>query len=63
MPVAVNPEPKLAAIARKRGWPVELWTRAPGGPRYPLAVSMRPVGPRTPPPTGTVAPRRPAVGP
>lgn len=29
-PVAVNPETKLAAIARKRGWPVEQWSRAPG---------------------------------
>ncbi|HTX00737.1 MAG TPA: HAD-IB family hydrolase, partial [Acidimicrobiales bacterium] len=54
MPVAVNPEPKLAAIARKRGWPIELWTRAAGGPRYPLAVSMRSSGPRTRPPTGAV---------
>jgi HAD superfamily hydrolase (TIGR01490 family) len=46
-PVAVNPEVKLAAIARRRGWPIELWERARGGPRYPLAVSMRGVGPRT----------------
>ncbi len=30
-PVAVNPEPKLAAIARKRGWHVEQWPKAPGG--------------------------------
>jgi HAD superfamily phosphoserine phosphatase-like hydrolase len=29
-PVAVNPETKLAAIARKRGWHVEHWPRAPG---------------------------------
>ena len=33
--VAVNPEPKLAAIARRRGWPIEHWERAPGGPRAP----------------------------
>ncbi len=49
MPVAVNPEPKLAAIARRRGWPIERWERARGGPRYPLAVSARRAGPRTPP--------------
>ena len=29
-PVAVNPETKLAAIARKRGWHVEHWPRAAG---------------------------------
>jgi HAD superfamily phosphoserine phosphatase-like hydrolase len=34
-PVAVNPETKLAAIARKRGWHVEHWPRA-GGYRRPL---------------------------
>ena len=32
-PVAVNPETKLAAIARKRGWHVEHWPKTPGGPR------------------------------
>lgn len=47
LPVAVNPEPKLAAIARKRGWPVERWGRAPGGPRNPLAIATRALGPRT----------------
>ncbi len=30
-PVAVNPEAKLAAIARRRGWHVEHWRRAGGG--------------------------------
>ena len=37
-PVAVNPEAKLAAIARRRGWHVEHWDRAPGGsaPALPL---------------------------
>ena len=30
-PVAVNAEPKLAAIARKRGWHVEQWTKSSGG--------------------------------
>lgn len=38
-PVAINPETKLAAIARKRGWHVELWPRAPGGPRPLLPIS------------------------
>ena len=28
-PVAVNPETKLAAIARKRGWHVEQWPKRP----------------------------------
>jgi fatty acyl-CoA reductase len=39
-PVAVNPETRLAAIARKRGWLVEQWTKAPGGPR-----PLLPIGP------------------
>jgi HAD superfamily hydrolase (TIGR01490 family) len=37
-PVAVNPETRLAAIARKRGWLVEHWSKAPGGPRPPLPI-------------------------
>jgi alcohol-forming fatty acyl-CoA reductase len=37
-PVAVNPEAKLATIARKRGWPVEQWGKAPGGPRPLLPI-------------------------
>ena len=42
-PVAVNPEAKLAAIARRRGWSVEHWHRAAGGPRRTLAIaSLRP---------------------
>jgi fatty acyl-CoA reductase len=41
-PVAVNPEVKLAAIARRRGWHVEQWPRAEGGPR-----PLLPIGPRT----------------
>jgi HAD superfamily hydrolase (TIGR01490 family) len=40
-PVAVNPEPKLATIARKRGWHVEQWAKAPGGPR-----PLMPIGPK-----------------
>ena len=39
-PVAVNPEAKLATIARKRGWHVEHWTKSPGGP-----VPLLPIGP------------------
>jgi HAD superfamily phosphoserine phosphatase-like hydrolase len=41
-PVAVNPETKLAAIARKRGWHVEHWPRAAGGPRPLLPIGPRP---------------------
>jgi HAD superfamily hydrolase (TIGR01490 family) len=37
-PVAVNPEAKLATIARKRGWHVEHWSKAPGGPRKLLPI-------------------------
>jgi fatty acyl-CoA reductase len=41
-PVAVNPEAKLAAIARRRGWHVEHWPKAAGGAR-----PFLPLGPRT----------------
>jgi phosphoserine phosphatase/nucleoside-diphosphate-sugar epimerase len=37
-PVAVNPETRLAAIARKRGWLVEHWEKSPGGPRPLLPI-------------------------
>ena len=30
-PVAVNPEARLASIARRRGWLIEQWDRAEGG--------------------------------
>jgi HAD superfamily hydrolase (TIGR01490 family) len=40
-PVAVNPEAKLATIARKRGWHVENWTRSPGAPRHVLPFAPR----------------------
>ena len=30
-PVAVNPEVRLATIARKRGWLVEQWSKSAGG--------------------------------
>jgi phosphoserine phosphatase len=39
-PVAVNPETRLAAIARKRGWLVENWSKAPGAPK-----PLLPIGP------------------
>jgi phosphoserine phosphatase len=41
-PVAVNPEPKLAALARRRGWLVERWSRSTGGPKrlLPLPVDV-----------------------
>jgi HAD superfamily hydrolase (TIGR01490 family) len=39
-PVAVNPETRLAAIARKRGWLVEHWDKASGAPKM-----LLPLGP------------------
>jgi hypothetical protein len=39
-PVAVNPEAKLASIARRRGWHVEHWHKAEGG-----SQPMLPLGP------------------
>lgn len=48
-PVAVNPEAKLAAIARRRGWFIEHWDRAPGGPRRMLAIATRHPGVQTKP--------------
>ncbi len=39
-PVAVNPETRLAAIARKRGWLVEDWSKAAGAPK-----PLLPIGP------------------
>ena len=37
-PVAVNPETRLAAIARKRGWLVEDWAKASGAPKMLLPL-------------------------
>ena len=37
-PVAVNPEARLSAIARRRGWHVEHWAKAPGGSHRPLPL-------------------------
>jgi len=47
LPVAVNPEAKLAAIARRRGWSIEQWSRTPGGPHRILATPSRGPGIRT----------------
>jgi alcohol-forming fatty acyl-CoA reductase len=40
-PVAVNPETRLAAVARKRGWLVEHWDKASGGPRPVVPMGER----------------------
>jgi fatty acyl-CoA reductase len=40
-PVAVNAEPKLAAIARKRGWHSEDWAPAAGSPKKLLPIGDR----------------------
>ncbi|HEY5153774.1 MAG TPA: HAD-IB family hydrolase [Acidimicrobiales bacterium] len=40
-PVAVNPETRLAALARKRGWLVEQWAKAPGAPRVLVPIGGR----------------------
>jgi HAD superfamily hydrolase (TIGR01490 family) len=37
-PVAVNPESRLSAIARRRGWHVEQWVKAEGGSHRPLPL-------------------------
>jgi HAD superfamily phosphoserine phosphatase-like hydrolase len=38
-PVAVNPETRLAALARKRGWLTEHWEQAAGAPRRALPIA------------------------
>ncbi len=40
-PVAVNPETRLAAVARKRGWLVEHWSRSPGAPHRSVPIGDR----------------------
>ena len=50
-PVVINPEVELAAIARRRGWFIEHWARASGGPRRTLAVATRRPGLQTTPAT------------
>ena len=40
-PVAVNPETRLATLARKRGWLVENWETSPGAPKPWLPLARR----------------------
>jgi phosphoserine phosphatase len=40
-PVAVNPETRLASLARKRGWLVEHWAKAPGFKPNPVPLAPR----------------------
>ena len=40
-PVAVNPETKLASIARKRGWLVEDFAKQSGAPARPIPLAPR----------------------
>jgi len=47
-PVAVNAEPKLAAIARKRGWHIEQWTKMKGADTALLPLAPRLLGPKGP---------------
>ncbi len=54
-PVAVNPESRLAAIARRRGWHVEHWAKAPGGSHRPLPLG--PLDHADPTPSASRTPR------
>lgn len=40
-PVAVNPETRLASLARKRGWLVEQWSKSPGFKPSPVPLAPR----------------------
>jgi fatty acyl-CoA reductase len=40
-PVAVNPETKLASLARRRGWLIENWSKSSGAP-----LKLLPIAPR-----------------
>ncbi len=40
-PVAVNPETRLASLARKRGWLIEQWAKAPGFKPSPVPLAPR----------------------
>ena len=40
-PVAVNPETRLASIARKRGWLIEEWSKAPGFKPSPVPLAPK----------------------
>ncbi len=37
-PVAVNAETKLAAIARRRGWLIEHWSKSAGAPNRTIPI-------------------------
>jgi len=60
-PVAVNPEAKLAAIARRRGWHVETWHQSEGGsqPLLPLGPLDRRGAARRAGPVRQPGPARP----
>ena len=45
-PVAVNPETKLAALARRRGWLIEHWSTSAGAPSKLLPMAPRVRGAR-----------------
>ncbi|MGH8980965.1 MAG: HAD family hydrolase, partial [Acidimicrobiales bacterium] len=47
-PVAVNPESRLSAIARRRGWHVEHWSKSSGGAARPLPIGPLDVTPLAP---------------
>jgi HAD superfamily hydrolase (TIGR01490 family) len=40
-PVVVNPDPRLARVARDRRWPVERWRTEENAPRFPLPEVVR----------------------
>lgn len=40
-PVAVNPETKLASLARRRGWLIENWSKSTGAPTKVLPIAPR----------------------
>ena len=40
-PVAVNPETRLASLARKRGWLIEQWSKSPGFKPSPIPLAGR----------------------
>ncbi|MEO6629524.1 MAG: HAD-IB family hydrolase, partial [Aquihabitans sp.] len=40
-PVAVNPETRLASLARKRGWLIEQWSKSPGFKPSPIPLAAR----------------------
>lgn len=48
-PVAVNPETRLASLARKRGWLIEHWSKAPGLRPSPIPLAPRRRAVRTAP--------------